>query len=397
MNSLSVDEAVAALQRIRRPLPTIRRPLAESVGQVLRETVRSDRPQPPYDRVTMDGFALRAPRKVRREFRVEGTQRAGEAPHRLTSGSGCIEIMTGAVLPRGCDTVVPVENVERRGDTIVVTGTLEPGRFIHRAGSDFKRGATVLQPGLHLDGPALGVAATVGRTYLRVARSPRIALATTGDEVVPVAMRPLPHQIRGSHANALAASLELHGYHGVQTVHLPDNERALARGLKQLLARCDVLIVTGGVSKGRFDFIPSVLAELGVRAVVHGVRQQPGKPFLCGRSAHGPLVFGLPGNPVSALVCLHRYVLPALAAVAGAAQATPLRVRLQEEPGGPDGLTLFRPVRIAQDGRGQLVATHVPMKNSGDFFPLVQSDGFVEIPPKRTKNPLVAFRPWRPA
>lgn len=395
---MSADQAAARILRVIRPLPAERAPLAACAGRVLRETLRSDRAQPPYDRVTMDGFALSSKdwKRGRRAFPVLGIQRAGEAPERRRTAGGCVEIMTGAVLPPGCDAVVPVERVVRRGGTVEVAA-LEPGRFIHRRGSDLKRGAVVLRPGVRLDASALGIAATVGRSSLRVTRAPRVALVTTGDEVVPVRATPLPHQIRASNASALAASLRLHGITEVTGIHLPDERTALEQGLRKALAGSDLLILTGGVSKGRFDFVPGVLAGLGVRSVLHGVEQQPGKPLWFGRTRDGRPVFGLPGNPVSALVCLHRYVLPALDLAAGAPPRKTLLAVLGERPGGPDGYTQFRPVRLSQGGDGRPAAELVPTKNSGDFFPLADSDGFVEIPPGFEGGGLVAFRPWRPA
>lgn len=390
---ISADEASAKILRTIKPPATERVPLAECAGRILRETIRSDRAQPPYDRVTMDGFALNSKdwKNGRREFPIIGIQRAGEPAKRLRTAGGCFEVMTGAVLPRGCDSIVPVENVRCVGDAMRVE-EIEPGRFIHRAGSDLKCGDVVLRSGVRLDGPALGIAATVGRSTLLVSRSPRIALVTTGDEVVPVSARPLPHQIRASNASALAASLRLHGFAEVDSKHLPDDEAALAKGLKSALAGSDVLILTGGVSKGLFDFAPAILSKLGVRKILHGVLQQPGKPLWFGLTGGGKMVFGLPGNPVSALVCLHRYVVPALASV----EREPLRMILERGRSGPDGLTLFRPARISQSTDGRMTAELVPMKNSGDFFPLAASDGFVEIPPDFKAGGLVVFRRWRP-
>lgn len=395
LEPISTDEAAARILRMARPLAAERLPLAKCEGRVLRANIRSDRAQPPFDRVTMDGYALNSDdwNSGRRGFPIAGIQRAGERAGRLNVAGTCLEVMTGAVLPHGCNCVVPFEMADRRGDSAFFSGST-PGRFIHRAGSDLKRGTIVLRDGTRLGGPEIGIAAAVGCTTLLVSKSPCIALVTTGDEVVPVASKPLPHQIRASNAAAISASLRMHGFGAIAARHVADDEAKLKSVLAGALRKSDVLILTGGVSKGRFDFIPGVLAALGVRAMFHGVKQQPGKPMWFGRAKNGALVFGLPGNPVSALVGLHRYVLPALARAAGFDASSPLRVEWRGGRSGPDGLTLFRPARISQQADGRVAAEPVPMKNSGDFFPLVESAGFVEIP-SGSDGGLVAFRSWR--
>jgi molybdopterin molybdotransferase len=296
------------------------------------------------------------------------------------------------MLPRGCDCVVPVEEIETRDGWVRITGDVTRGQFIHRAGSDARRGKVLVPPGKVLDGPAIAVAASVGKTRLRVAQRPAIAIVSTGNELVDVGERPLPHQIRLSNSHALAASLRLRGFRNV-TFHRTGDappEQVLRRTLK-----ADIVLLTGGVSKGRFDVVPEMLKRLGVREVFHRVRQRPGKPLWFGvatalcrregadapteRGGYNTLVFGLPGNPVSCLVCLHRYVLPLLVGTDRRAvrRETARRARRSRptivltKPVRQGSLTVFLPVN-----NGVLVN----LNTSGDFADLAKSDGFVEIP-----------------
>ncbi|NQU11503.1 molybdopterin molybdotransferase MoeA [bacterium] len=386
---ISVAQADRLIRRAVRSAPTVTVPLADASGAVLREPVRADRPLPPYDRVMMDGVALSfaAWRRGCREFECEGIQRAGDPPGRRRRAHGCLEVMTGAVLPRGCDCVVPVEQLQPVGDRIRVTGRVDRGQFIDRAGADARRGAVLLTPGQVLDGPAIAVAASVGKARLRVARPPRVAIVSTGDELVEVHERPAAHQIRRSNPHALAASLRLHGVRTVTLAHVTDHPGQQARVLRRMLARADVVVLTGGVSKGRYDFVPGVLERIGVRQVFHRVRQRPGKPLWFGVGPQRQLVFGLPGNPVSCLVCLHRYVLPVL----GTGRA-PASVRLARRlPRGK--LTVFPPVRLGIGG-----ATPVATNTSGDFRNLARSDGFIELPAGTgylRGGSMVRFWAWR--
>lgn len=374
-NSLiTVEQADRLIRRAMKPAPTVTVPLADAVGEILREPLRADRPMPPFDRVTMDGIALSFATWQRgcREFRIEGIQAAGQPPQRRRSPVGCLEVMTGAVLPHGCDCVVPVEELEVRSGWVRVTGNVIRGQCIHQAGSDARRSKLLVPAGVVLDGPSIAVAASIGKTHLRVAQRPTIAIVSTGDELVEVGERPLPHQIRRSNAPALAASLRLHGFHNVTLAHAPDELRRLERVLRRALT-ADVVVLTGGVSKGRFDFVPGVLKKLGVRQVFHRVRQRPGKPLWFGVAHGGKLVFGLPGNPVSCLVCLHRYLFSS--------------VELDlAKPIKRGALTVFQPVR------GD---TPVAMNTSGDFADLARSDGFVEVPEGNGYVRRVRYWSWR--
>lgn len=401
---------------IRENLPLFPRedcPLAEAHGRILRADVRADRDLPPFDRVTMDGYALRAAALAAgvRTFRVEGVQAAGMVPRTLGGAAdGCVEIMTGAVLPAGADCVVPYEEtarVERGAGKIAAEGVainvaetagkFSAGHAIHRRGSDHRAGALIVGGGVRLTGRELAVAAACGQEFLSVAHRPKIAVVTTGDELVEIGAGVAPHQIRRSNDLALRAALALAGYPRVERFHVRDVREEIEHRLWHLLAEYDVVLLTGGVSKGKFDFLPEELARQGVRKIFHGVAQRPGKPFWFGLSARSTPVFALPGNPVSAYTCLHRYVLPALAHASGALAAPARVAALAAAVMFKPELACLLPVKLSIGPRAESLATPEAVNTSGDFAGLVGTDGFVELPAEREEFPageIVRFWPW---
>lgn len=396
---ISVQEADRLLGGFAAPGAEESVALAEAAGRVLREPVRADREYPAQDRSRMDGIALAfsAWEMGVRDFPVTALARAGDPRLDLADASGCVEIMTGAACPAGADTIVPYEairlenGVARVADETVV----REGQFLHRRGSDCAAGDVLVAPGARLHAAAVAAAASMGYARLRVAARPRIALVATGDEVVGVEETPLPHQVRGSNAPALEALLG--GLGEVRTFRVGDDPAALTERLEACLTTCDALLVTGGVSAGKFDALPSVLEALGVEKVFHKIAQTPGKPLWFGHK-NGALVFGLPGNPVSALVCARRYALPLLRARAGTGgleSATP--ARLEGDLALPaSAFTRFLPARRTFSGAETRVST-LPLNGSGDFSRLALSDGFVEVPPGRNSLPdgeILSFFAW---
>lgn len=361
-------------------------------GRVLRADLRADRDLPPFDRVTMDGYALRAGAVAAgvRTFRIEGTQAAGMRA--LTLGEGddaCVEVMTGAVLPGGADCVVPYEETKKDGArmTLTTSATIEPGSSVHRRGSDHRAGETIVPAGTRIGGREIAVAAAVGASSVTVAASPTIAIVASGDELVEVDSPVAPHQIRRSNDYALRAALIAGGFPRVERYHLRDIRQEIEHRLWHVLAEYDVVLLTGGVSKGKFDFLPTVLATQGVKKIFHGVAQRPGKPFWFGVSPRGTPVFALPGNPVSAYTCLHRYVLPALLHASGATPTAPRTVALAEPVTFTPPLAYFLPVKLTSGVRAELLATPAASNTSGDFAGLVGTDGFVELPAERSEFP----------
>lgn len=366
-------------------LPIESLPLAQCAGAVLRENIYAERDQPPYDRVAMDGVALdsQAVTAGGRSFRIQATQAAGDAPLTLAAAADCIEVMTGAVLPAGCDSVVPIERlaIERGHATLAQDTQVEPWQNVHRRGSDTRQGALLLSAGQRLRAPEIAIAASAGMARIRVASQPMLAVISTGNELVEPGEPVLAHQVRRSNAYAIVSALREHGFQRVADDHIRDDVEELRQRLRFHLETHDVLVLSGGVSMGRFDLVPQVLGELGVRTIFHKVAQRPGKPLWFGVAPSGAAVFGLPGNPVSTLVCLTRYVLPALRGSLGQNPRPVQRMALAAPVTVTPPLTYFVPVRLEQDDWGRDWAVPAPTNGSGDFTGLAGTEGFVELPP----------------
>lgn len=365
-------------------LPIESLPLTQAAGAVLRENIYAERDHPPFDRVAMDGIALAAASAVSHSgrLRVTGLQAAGDPPLTLSGPDACIEIMTGAMLPRGCDAVVPVEQLQRTGDLVEFgRKAVQPWQNVHRRGSDCQQGALLLAAGTRLSAPEVAIAAGAGMARVRVSAQPMIVVISTGNELVEPGEVIEPHQVRRSNAYGITAALRQHGFARVSDDHVRDDEAELTARLDFHLRTHDVLILSGGVSMGKLDLVPKVLERLGVTLVFHHVAQRPGKPMWFGVSQAGPAVFALPGNPVSTLVCLSRYVMPALRAAMGQAARDPRRMALATPVEVKAPLALFMPVKVDCDEWARTSATPCPTNGSGDFTALAGTDGFVELPP----------------
>lgn len=366
-------------------LPIESLPLAQCAGAILRENVYAERDHPPYDRVVMDGIALAADSAAqgRRAFRVQATQAAGDPPLQLASPDCCIEVMTGAMLPSGCDAVVPVEQLRMTGSYAELAEGVRPAPWahVHRRATDRAQGALLLTAGIALGAPEIAVAASAGMARVRVSSQPAVIVISTGNELIEPGDPIEPYQVRRSNAYALAAALRRRGFQRIADDHIVDDEALLRERLRLHLDTHDVLLLSGGVSKGRFDLVPRVLEFLGVHRVLHGIAQRPGKPMWFGTSSEGRAVFALPGNPVSTLVCLLRYVIPALYASMGMSSPERERLALASAIEWKQPLTGFVPVRIEQDDWGRPWASPCHISGSGDLAALALTDGFVELPP----------------
>lgn len=379
------------LQRNLLPPRPIRCPLEKCAGRYLLEPVLTDRPQPPFDRMMMDGFALRSS-DGSGPYKIIGIQRAGQPPQPLPPEKGLAwEICTGGVLPPGADVVIPYEHTQRDGDQLMLTeeAQLQPGNFIHPAGSDQPAGEMALPKGSHLGSREIAVAASFGAPELQVQHLPRIAILSTGDELVDPGATPEAHQIRRSNDVSMDTALALNHLHARTRMALPDDPEALLKALTSVTESHDLLICSGGISKGAFDHLPDALEQLGFTALFRRVQQRPGHPmgFWYQENCR---VFTLPGNPLSALCGLHRFVLPYLQASLGALNAfTPPESReLQTEP-DPTTTTRYVPVELAADG----TAIPRPFQNSGDLIRPLASDGFLAISPSSTGTHF-PFYPW---
>ena len=385
------SEAEALIRSHVRALPLESRALAALAGAVLAQSVRAERDQPPFDRVTMDGiaFSCAAWRSGQRRFRIAGVAAAGQPPLTLAGADTCIEVMTGATLPVSCDCVVPVERIDVADGWAQVDESVpvEPFLNVHTRGLDCREGDLLLASGARLGAPELAVLASAGLPRAQVHAEPRVLIVTTGDELVAPGEPIEAWQVRRSNSYALRGALALRGFTRVAEDHLPDDAAVLKERLSVHLATYDALVLTGGVSMGRFDHVPRALRDLGVEEVFHRVAQRPGKPMWFGLGPAGQVVFGLPGNPVSALVCLVRYVAPGLLAMMGAkplaaetiALAAPFRVK--------PALYLFLPVQIERSPLQGAAAMPRPTRGSGDFISLLGTDGFVELPPGPAEYP----------
>jgi molybdopterin molybdotransferase len=382
---LSPAEAEALIQQHLTCLPIESLPLPQCMGAILRENVYAERDQPPFDRVAMDGIAIdsSASRNGRRSFRLQGMQAAGDPPLRLAAGDACIEVMTGAVLPQGCDAVIPVEQVEQsEAQVSLKAGTeIAGGQNVHRRGTDSRQGELLLKVGTPLRAPEIAVVASAGMARVRVSSQPTVIVISTGNELIDPGEPILFHQVRRSNVYGVAASLRQHGFMRVADDHVPDDIDVLRKQLTLHLHTHDVLILSGGVSMGRYDLVPKVLEELGVRLVFHRIAQRPGKPMWFGVAESGQAVFALPGNPVSTLVCLARYVLPALYQAMGQSAPAVERIAIAEAVEFKASMAFFLPVAVHYDDWGRPWAAPKPTHGSGDFTSLAGTDGFVELPP----------------
>lgn len=375
-------------------------PLLQAQGRVLRAELCADRDLPPFDRVTMDGYAVRAAALASgtRTFRIEAVQAAGMRAFKLgAAADACIEIMTGAVMPEGADCIVPYEETERRVGTMTVSDTARQfpaGHAVHRRGSDHRGGNVIVPAGVRITGREIAVAAACGYATLTVSQLPKIAVISSGDELVEVESPVAPHQIRRSNDYALRAALVLAGYPTVSRFHFRDVPHEIEHLLWHVLAEFDVVILTGGVSKGKFDHLPAELERQKVKKIFQGVAQRPGKPLWFGVSGRRTPVFALPGNPVAAYTCLHRYVLPALGRASGLAAAAPRLVALAAPVTFKPKLAYLLPVKLQSGPRAEALALPDPSNTSGDFAGLVETDGFVELPGEQTDFPAGTVAPF---
>jgi molybdopterin molybdotransferase len=313
---------------------------------------------------------------------IEAIQAAGDAQLTLRQRGGCIEAMTGAMLPLGCDSVVPVEEILVAGGVAQLKDgvSIEAWDNVHRRGTDSRQGALLLESGTRLSPPEVAIAASAGMARVRVSAQPMLAVVSTGNELIEPGEPVLPHQVRRSNVYGVIAALRRHGFQRVADDHVRDEPAEMRARLKQHLDTHDVLILSGGVSMGRFDLVPGLLTELGVRMVFHKVAQRPGKPLWFGVAHSGPAVFALPGNPVSTLVCLSRYVIPALLAAMGENNPAVRKIPLGAPVSVASKFMQFVPVRTEVDEWGRDWALPRVTNGSGDFTSLAGTDGFVELP-----------------
>lgn len=370
MMLITPAEAEALILSSIAPLSTERVSLERSLGRVLREPILADRSFPPFDRVTMDGIAFF--KSDLNELRLHGLHAAGDPePAELPAGS-CWQIMTGASLPSDCDTVVPYEEVEIGETHAKINCEVVPGRFIHRKESDASPGDLLVPAGTRIGPAQLGLAASVGAIELTVTRLPKITILGTGDELVPPEETPLPHQLRQSNGLTLRAAVEEWGAAEITLAHLADDLASTTSGIAEALEKSDLVILSGGISKGKKDYVRPALESLIGPPLFHGVAQRPGKPL-----AYWPGVAALPGNPNSTLTTFHRYLVPTLQALVGLPQKVTSLLPLETPQQAHDFLTIYLPASLNEKGKLHVLSP----QNSGDFVTPLTAQGIVEIAP----------------
>lgn len=398
---ISVEQASTLIHGNLRHTTTETVLLADAQGRFLRQPILADRPLPPFDRVMMDGIAIRhsvwslAQSQGMVKLPISATQAAGAPPATLTDLNSCIEVMTGGVLPTGCDCVIPVEEIDIIDQVAHIKAGYKPvvDQHIHSQGSDTAQGEILLQSGCHLHAPELAIAASCGATSLEVAALPRITLISTGDELVAPDETPLTHQIRRSHASALRASIAANKLGIINERHASDDPDDLESLLRKSLLDCDIIVLTGGVSRGKYDYVAPVLKKLLGNPQFHGVTQRPGKPLAFWAGDNHPPVLALPGNPVSVMACAARYLLPAITQMLNGKAFSPESLITQGSFNCPPHFTGLIPCQ-RKNGSLQLL----PPSNSGNFLSLAGTHGIAELPGKLTRTELKDypsnFYPW---
>jgi len=373
--------------------------IVTSTGRVLAESIYADRDFPPFNRVAMDGIAVQADKfKTRGQvFPIEDIQAAGSPPLILKDQNNCIEVMTGSVLPKNTNAVIRYEDLEiKDGKAKILVEKIERGMNIHPQSQDAKQGEVLLMAGKKISAAEVALLASIGKKSVYVFAFPRTAVVSSGDELVEIDEVPELHQIRKSNSYTLQAAMKEMGWKS-ESFHLTDDKELVKKNLRTILEIDDVLILSGGVSKGKFDFIPEALEELGIKKLFHQVSQRPGKPFWFGASADKTkIVFALPGNPVSTFLCFHKYIKPWIMNCFGVSSKH-ITARLAADVIFAPPLTYFLQVRTELKD-GMLLAHPKGGGGSGDFANLKDVDGFLELPLEKSAfnageaYPLISFR-----
>jgi molybdopterin molybdotransferase len=360
--------------------------IAKCSGRILREEIMADRDFPPFDRVTMDGIAIRFEdfESGIKAYRIADIQMAGERKKHLRKRGQAIEIMTGAILSDGVDTIIRYEDIEitYKNDVKfarVNLNELIKGKNVHKKGNDRKKGDVLIEPGLKLSAADVAILATVGKENVKVSKFPKVAIISTGDELVEVSETPESHQIRMSNSVMIETKLNELGIEN-KRFHLLDDYDELSVKIDGVLNSYDVILMSGGVSKGKADYVPDVLEELGVNKLFHKVAQRPGKPFWFGEKGGNKFVFALPGNPISTFMCFIVYFLPWLQKCLNNKGDNDNFAVLGCDFIFKPNLTYFLQVNCRLNKEGSYIAMPMEGGGSGDLSNLLESNGFLELP-----------------
>ena len=413
---ISVAHALQAVLNTTQDFGVEQIPFIKSIGRILKETIYADRDFPPFNRVSMDGIAINytAFKNGQRSFKIEGVQAAGSVQLALQDSKNCLEVMTGSVLPDNTNTVIRYEDITlKNGIAIIQIDTVHKGQNIHEKGKDRKVGDLLITQNTKIAAAEIGVLATVGKSFVNVAKQPKIMIVSTGDELVGVEEIPLDYQIRRSNVFTLVSLLERLEISS-DTAHITDDKPILKSKIKTYLQEYDVLLFSGAVSKGKFDFLPEVFEELSVKKLFHKAAQRPGKPFWFGSTTSfvvspqngdqnekenknkNTIVFGFPGNPISTFVNCLAYFYPWYYKSVGLEVEQETAILSSEVTFKPN-LTYFLQVKLSVLF-GHLVATPVLGNGSGDLASMIHADAFIQLPQgqtvfeKGTVFPVIRYR-----
>jgi molybdopterin molybdotransferase len=386
---ITVAHAIQIVKEEVQPLPAEPAELANALGRILAEDVVADSDLPPFDRSQMDGYAVRAAdvKTPPARLRIAGESAAGRGWHQEMKSGEAVRIMTGAPVPKGADSVQQVELTrEIEGDSsIKIVEILEPvaaGRSIVKRGAEIRAGAAVLESGERINAAMIAVLASFGYARVKVGKRPRVAVLATGTELVPVEQKPGADQIRDSNNFSIGAYAELAGA-AVERLPLAGDDTAqLKRQIAEAAERSDLVITSGGVSVGVYDFTKTALQELGAEVFFERVALRPGKPTVFARLPGGTLFFGLPGNPVSVSVTFNLFARAALLAMQGASE-TELRNEtaiLGRIVRGSVDRESYLPANLTTDDGGQLMAQPLKWGGSSDFVGFARADSLIIVP-----------------
>lgn len=385
MNLISVEDAYDIVQSQAKDFGIEVVPLNKGIGRVLREDWTCDRDLPPYNRVTMDGVAINYEGAMgRSELLIESVIGAGDPEGKLINPSHCAEIMTGAMLPIGADTIVRYEDVSILDGSAQINVPFKKNQNIHWKGQDRSQGDLIVPTGTLLSASEIGVGASIGRHKIKVSKLPKTIVISTGDELVNIDEIPAPHQIRRSNVYRMEATLRHLGI-PIDTAHLKDDKEEIIKQLNEFLVTHDLIILSGGVSKGKFDFLPEALEACGVQKLFHKIAQRPGKPMWFGNHDNGTTVFALPGNPVSSFMCLTIYAIDWLRMSVGLSPHDRPKAVLNEDIAFKPDLTYFLEVKLSYDNQGHIIATPKKGNGSGDLANLLNGDAFIRLPQDKTE------------
>ena len=379
---ISKEEAFTIIGRTVRDFGDEIIDLSEAVDRILREDWCSDRDLPPYDRVAMDGIAIVYDhfKNGQRAFKIEGVAAAGSPQQRLTDRTSCLEVMTGCMLPANCDTVIRYEDVNiKDGVAYIDIEQIDYQQNIHFKGIDRKAGDVIISAGQHISSAELGLGASRGKSKVKVARFPSVIVVSTGNELVDIDTEPKEFQIRKSNVYRILTTLKSQGIQA-HSAHFNDDIDEITTSLRSFVKDYDCIILSGGVSKGKYDYLPQVLNSIGVKKLFHKIAQKPGKPFWFGSYQDHCTVFAFPGNPVSSFLCLQVYFKHWLTLCLEGSTIDQAYAVLAEDVHFAPHLTYFLEVKLKYDSLGYISATPQLGNGSGDLANLVDADAFIELP-----------------